>query len=554
MNLFRKNDRLILPDVISLIVIIVYIVIAASFFGSPEMTDHFDEITDLTGGWRTSSSDGVEYSLDSLPKGDISLTHDLTGTDLSRKRLCFKSVNTHFTAIFDGVEVYHYAPELAPIFGKSYGSYIHMIPIPADAKSVTLKIHPVYKEDTASLKYVAVEDAGIFMSDIYHRGLPNFALCALIVLYGILMLIIGFTGKQTKDGNDDIFFPLGTFAILVGVWSSTDTYIIQAYTHRPEVMRLIDHMCLIFISYHPVSLMAKAKKDTKTILLPIMFSLTVINFVLTVIISLLGIGDIRTMLPFSHINIGIAFIMTVYLMVSAVKMKTIDKDFLQSIISGVTVTAIGVGMDMLRFQLFPNDSLDTSTFTRIGVMALVILMGIHLMRERTRLAVERGRAELIKKMAFSDSLTGLANRAAFHEKETEIRCGHSDCTIVQLDINYLKRVNDDYGHAEGDLHIIRAAHIIRDIFDGVGVCFRTGGDEFVVIAKKLGIEEVEGLLKQMENSVHACNEAEKPPVPLQIAYGYAFYIAQDDMLEAAELLADKRMYERKREMKEQNLN
>lgn len=551
MKLFRKSDRLILPDLISLIVIIVFTGIVAAFFRNPGKADNFDEITDLTSGWSDPSS-GIEYSLDSLPKGDISLTHDLTGIDLSRKCLCFKSTNTHFTVIFDGV-VYKYAPELAPIFGSSYGSCIHTIPIPEDASSVTLELHPFYDGDAASLRYVAVEDTGMFMRDIYHRGLPNFALCALIVLYGILMLIIGFTGKQTKDGNDDIFFPLGTFAILVGVWSSTDTYIIQEYTHRPEIMRLISHLCLIFISYHPVSLMAKAKKDTKTILLPIMFSLTAINFVLTVILSLLGISDIHTMLLFSHINIGIAFIMTIYLMVSAVKMKTIDKGFLQSIITGVTLAAVGVGIDMLRFKLFPNDSLDTSTFTRIGVLALIILMGIHLMRERTRLAVERGHAELIKKMAYSDSLTGLANRAAFHEKENEIRCGHTDCTIVQLDINFLKKVNDDYGHAEGDRHIIRAAHIIRDSFDSVGVCFRTGGDEFVVIAKKLGIEEVEGLLKQMENSVRACNEAEKPPVYLQIAYGYAFYMAQDDMLEAAELLADKRMYERKREMKEQSL-
>lgn len=48
----------------------------------------------------------------------------------------------------------------------------------------------------------------------------------------------------------------------------------------------------------------------------------------------------------------------------------------------------------------------------------------------------------MKKMAYNDGLTELANRAAFHEKEAEIRCDHLPCIIVQLDINFLKKVND----------------------------------------------------------------------------------------------------------------
>ena len=108
-----------------------------------------------------------------------------------------------------------------------------------------------------------------------------------------------------------------------------------------------------------------------------------------------------------------------------------------------------------------------------------------------------------------------------------------------------------YGHAEGDRHIINAAHIIRDSFSDIGTSYRTGGDEFIVVAEKGGTAEVERSLNVMESQINAYNKKEKPPVPLQIAYGFAHCEPKGDMLYAAEKLADERMYEKKRAMKAQ---
>ncbi|MBP0973170.1 MAG: diguanylate cyclase, partial [Oscillospiraceae bacterium] len=348
------------------------------------------------------------------------------------------------------------------------------------------------------------------------------------------------------------FYSLGAFAILVGLWSANDTLILQVFTQHPEIVRFVTYLCLMFIAFLPVSFMASATNYRKSILVPVLLILTGINFALTMTLSILGISDIRQMLPFSHINIAIAMGMTIYLMVRAVRRKTIDERFLHTTVIGMTAAVIGVAIDLLRFIIFPDSLFGTSLFTRVGVLIFIVLMGMHLMRERTRLAVEQGRAELMKKMAYTDGLTELANRAAFHDKEDEIRRNHTDCTVVQLDINFLKKVNDVYGHAEGDRHIITAANIIRDSFAAIGTAFRTGGDEFIVIAEKGGIPEVEQALARMEKAAAAYNAETRPPVPLQIAYGYAHYTTQADMLEAAEKLADERMYEKKRAMKAQS--
>jgi diguanylate cyclase (GGDEF)-like protein len=260
------------------------------------------------------------------------------------------------------------------------------------------------------------------------------------------------------------------------------------------------------------------------------------------------------MLTFSHINIGLAVIMTSILMWKAIKNKTIDVDFLHTVITGMSFAMFGAGVDLLRYLLVPRRIVGNSIFTRVGVLVFVIFMMIHLLRERTRIAVERERSLLMEKLAYTDGLTGLKNRLAFHLKENEIRTEHISCNVVQLDINNLKKVNDEYGHAEGDRHIISAANIISSCFAEIGSCYRTGGDEFIVIAQNGDSNDVDNAIKEMENRSRGYNEQEKPPVPMQIAYGHAHYSAQTDLLETAEKLADQRMYEKKKQMKKVQTN
>ena len=192
--------------------------------------------------------------------------------------------------------------------------------------------------------------------------------------------------------------------------------------------------------------------------------------------------------------------------------------------------------------------LGTSAFTRIGVLLFLLVVGIYLIRERNRLTMEHDRAQLMEKMAYTDCLTELKNRIAFSEKENEIRDKEIPAMIVQFDINLLKKVNDVYGHAAGDRHIIAAAHILRDSFVQIGTCYRTGGDEFIVVAEQGGEAETKQALAEMQKMVYAYNENERPPVQLQIAYGYALYEPPNELTEA-ERLADQRMYDCKKKMK-----
>jgi len=73
--------------------------------------------------------------------------------------------------------------------------------------------------------------------------------------------------------------------------------------------------------------MASSTDHRKTILLPILLSLTMINYALTLTLSALGISDVHLMLHLSHVNIVIELIMTIYLMIRGIRNNKLDKGF-----------------------------------------------------------------------------------------------------------------------------------------------------------------------------------------------------------------------------------
>lgn len=114
--------------------------------------------------------------------------------------------------------------------------------------------------------------------------------------------------------------------------------------------------------------------------------------------------------------------------------------------------------------------------------ALVFVFSLLFMLARNRHREE----ELANKMARTDSMTGLKNRRAYEEFLKKLSQQHlpNTLTCLVVDLNGLKRINDTLGHDAGDEAIIACADSLREAFSGMynPAIFRTGGDEFVVIA------------------------------------------------------------------------
>ena len=112
----------------------------------------------------------------------------------------------------------------------------------------------------------------------------------------------------------------------------------------------------------------------------------------------------------------------------------------------------------------------------------------------------RKKIEKMDYMAYTDNLTGAGNKAAYEKQIThidwDILTGDATFAIVMVDLNYLKRVNDNFGHDRGNLYIKNLYSVLRQVFQEDKI-FRIGGDEFVVILRDLRVEKAHDLVREV---------------------------------------------------------
>lgn len=155
------------------------------------------------------------------------------------------------------------------------------------------------------------------------------------------------------------------------------------------------------------------------------------------------------------------------------------------------------------------------------------------------------------KQALWDFSTGLNNRNCYNRdiakyidreegKKRSRRIG-----FVVADLNYLKTINDQYGHAEGDKLLVAAADALRTHLKSAENIYRLGGDEFVAIYLS---PEDSIVTSEIEDVQAACSTVNISTIPLSIAMGYAAGQIGEDINNIFQQ-ADQRMYEHKIQLK-----
>jgi diguanylate cyclase (GGDEF)-like protein/PAS domain S-box-containing protein len=163
---------------------------------------------------------------------------------------------------------------------------------------------------------------------------------------------------------------------------------------------------------------------------------------------------------------------------------------------------------------------------------------------------ERATAEMLRSQSMTDELTGLLNRRGFlalaNETLGEARGSKAPTAVLYADVNGLKRINDELGHAHGDQLLVDAARAFRRVFRDGDLVARLGGDEFAVLLPNVSPAAQDALLDRLADAIRA-HDAEGRPYRLSLSYGITF-MDWERGLSLDELLAeaDQRMYERKR--------
>jgi diguanylate cyclase (GGDEF)-like protein len=112
---------------------------------------------------------------------------------------------------------------------------------------------------------------------------------------------------------------------------------------------------------------------------------------------------------------------------------------------------------------------------------------------------------VIADVALRDGLTGLYDRSTFLSKlRDEIRrYGRygNEVSLIMLDIDHFKQINDQYGHQRGDWALLRLSRIIQSEIRDVDIGSRYGGEEFAIILPQTGADETVSLAERVRQHV-----------------------------------------------------
>ncbi len=170
----------------------------------------------------------------------------------------------------------------------------------------------------------------------------------------------------------------------------------------------------------------------------------------------------------------------------------------------------------------------------------------HLSKQLNAMSRLRTRAEEFHKQATMDALTGLYNRRFAErclaaEAARSQRYGHP-LTLVAIDLNDFKQINDRYGHPAGDQVLKEFAERLSRVIRVSDIAVRMGGDEFLVLLPECPAEQVQMLLARL-TPLEVDYQGQKIPVHFSAGWvGYEHGETPEQFLERADqtLYADKR--------------
>ena len=197
-------------------------------------------------------------------------------------------------------------------------------------------------------------------------------------------------------------------------------------------------------------------------------------------------------------------------------------------------------------QRMPIES--SARLVEIGARRLCLAVG-------RSIAAHKELEGFLRSLSDRDELTGLLNRRGFFamvgETRRQARRASAQVLVMYLDVDGLKRVNDQMGHAAGDALLVAAGEALRLAFREEDVLARLGGDEFVALAvlgrsddERLDLQALEA---RLESAVQTKRKALGEDYAFSVSFG-SLVVTCEELSEIDELLArtDERMYRAKR--------
>jgi len=164
-----------------------------------------------------------------------------------------------------------------------------------------------------------------------------------------------------------------------------------------------------------------------------------------------------------------------------------------------------------------------------GLLGLVLVFDIYVVYEQIQInRIRHDFADTLYKMAILDPVTNMFNRRYILSrlKEEIARCQRhgGPLTVIALDLDHFKQINDEHGHAVGDYVLRTFGERLKRATRGSDVVARYGGDEFLAILPNCSFEQIRHVLNRL-NGLHV--KTSKSQIDIQYSAGWTDYITGD---------------------------
>lgn len=481
-----------------------------------------------------------------------------TGGEWRDPVLYIYSVDLLTEVYLEGQRIYRYGDFDERGEGRFAGWPWHMIELPRDfaGKPLYFRVYSDYTDIGLWGEIKLMERADLFGYLLRHStvGLIIGLLCLLLALLAGVFTVI-------QAGTRYNFAPIALFAFASGIMILADTQASQMLIDRPL---LWDYFSAGGYYTLPVAiglLLEHWYTDTRTRLIRRIWQCHLLYLLAALGAALAGWVNLSTTFPVFDLLLVVS--LGLLTTIIAPRLRQLDAEQ-KAILASHALFGLLLVADMaVAHGVLPWWRVPVSIGALIFVLAIVAISLFEYSRthkelKRLNLRLEQEVAQrtgelqtLVKRLetfSYTDPLTGLHNRRYFAElleqSAAQARRQGYPLTLVMIDIDHFKRINDLYGHEAGDSVLAAIASRLTQHFREADVICRLGGEEFAVLMHDTEASDVQertqALLETLACTVH--HHQETPVGTVTISCGIASYPLHADDPLALVGLADKALY------------
>lgn len=460
----------------------------------------------------------------------------------------FKTTNQSVRLWLDGKLLYEYGSMEDGEY--SYGTRWHLVPLPADyaGKRLTFGMHSFNTVNLGRFDHLCLRDMRASVAELFFGDLPFVFGLSLIFMMGAIVAIYSCTLRRNRGA----YVFLLMFFLVYGIWMVSVMNVKCFLLDSPRFwwfvqLAAVYGIAILAFQFLAGFLPAAQRRQMRLLSAP---------FVLLLLASVLGELFVARGSFFACMNLyyPLAAIFAPWASVLLWREAKRGNEYCRaSLVPLLSIAPLGL-FDGLWFQyhLFAWDTYVTPFALLSFVIFVLSTIRMRIRDEVRSEEVQKSLKDAVmeaKEKAQIDPLTQCFNRYKFDEtfpawvKVAQNTDGN--LALMILDIDFFKRVNDDYGHDEGD-HVLRSfAGVLHTSLDRRHLLIRWGGEEFVILCLHYTLEEAEVFANHLRERIaqaSICNYR-----PIWCSVGVACWHGATDAPTALLKRADDALYRAKQE-------